>query len=73
MLHGPTNASRAAEQLFSKTGRIRKIKIYKHEDGEQKGDCLLTYMKAGSVHAAVTQVSGVVCTAAGCSHGHQRW
>jgi hypothetical protein len=44
------------ENVFSVAGRVRKVKLYQGEQGQAKGDALITFMKAGSVSEAIRQV-----------------
>jgi RNA recognition motif-containing protein len=46
----------AQDLLFSPCGNIRRIKLYRDQNGHPKGDALVTYVKPGSVNNAIQKV-----------------
>ena len=45
----------AVQNLFSKAGEVKRVKLYKDASGEQKGDGLVTFAKESGVHEALTR------------------
>ena len=46
-----------SEVLFSRQGKVRKVKLYTAADGTKKGDALVTFAKAESALSACQHVS----------------
>lgn len=45
-----------AELVFSQYGKVKRVKIYRDDAGQHKGDGLVTYTKPASVDLAVAKV-----------------
>ena len=43
----------AVQSLFARAGEVRRVKLYKDESGEQKGDGVVTFANEDGVNAAV--------------------